>query len=177
MSFQNMFMIPVLNVLWKIVAGERYDYNDQRMKSLMNMLASIFETKFQNPDVSWFMPFLAKVFPKLERRIEGLSGKPGDIRHFLIETIQNHKDTLDVNNIRDFIDAYLIEIMVKDCDYPTGCMYVTTVQLQEKENIESSFNQDTGYEQLLNVLMDLFLAGIDTTSLTMTYGVIYLAKY
>ena len=120
-----MFMIPVLNVLWKIVAGERYDYKDPRMKSLMSMLAFLFETNFQKPDVTWFMPFLAKVFPKLERRIEGLSGKPGDIRHFLIETIQNHKDTLDVNNIRDFIDAYLIEIMVKDCDYPTGCMYVT----------------------------------------------------
>ena len=117
-----MFMIPVLNVLWKIVAGERYDYKDPRMKSLMSMLAFLFETNFQKPDVAWFMPFLAKLFPKLERRIEGLSGKPGDIRHFLIETIQNHKDTLDGNNIRDFIDAYLIEIMVKDCDCPSGSM-------------------------------------------------------
>ena len=108
-----MFMIPILNVLWRIVAGERYDYKDQRMKSLMQMLVKVFESNFQSPDITWFLPLLAKLFPSLERSfVEGLKGKPGDIKHFLIETIQHHKDTLDINNIRDFIDAYLIEIKV-----------------------------------------------------------------
>ena len=121
-----MFLIPILNVLWRIVAGERYDYKDQKMKTLMQMLEKyMLETKLLQPNITWFLPFLAKMFPNLEGSVEGLKGEPGDIRHFLSETIQHHKDTLDANNIRDFIDAYLIEIMVKDCDYPTGCMYVT----------------------------------------------------
>ena len=110
--FQNMFMIPILNVLWRIVAGERYDYKDQRMKSLMQMIVKLFENNVQKPDVTWFLPFLAKMFPNLERSPEGVRGKPGDIKHFLIETIQHHEDTLDINNIRDFIDAYLIKIKV-----------------------------------------------------------------
>ena len=39
-------MIPILNVLWRIVAGERYDYKDQRMKCLTEMVGKyMFETK------------------------------------------------------------------------------------------------------------------------------------
>ena len=107
-----MFMIPILNVLWRIVAGERYDYKDQRMKSLTQMLVKVVENSPQSPDITWFLPLLAKLFPNLDGFYEGLGGKAGDIKQFLIETIQHHKDTLDINNIRDFIDAYLIEIKV-----------------------------------------------------------------
>ena len=108
-----MFLIPILNVLWRIVAGERYDYKDQKMKTLMQMLEKyMLETKLLQPNITRFLPFLAKMFPNLEGSVEGLKGEPGDIRHFLSETIQHHKDTLDANNIRDFIDAYLIEMKV-----------------------------------------------------------------
>ena len=68
--------------------------------------------KLLKPDVTWFLPFLVKMFPNLEGNVEGLKGEPGDVRHFLTETIQHHKDTLDPDNIRDFIDAYLIEMKV-----------------------------------------------------------------
>ena len=94
------------------MAGERYDYKDPRMKSLMQMLIVLFEANLQRADATWFLPFLAKIFPQLERGVEGLKGKPGDIKHFLNETIQHHKDTLDINKTRDFIDAYLMKIMV-----------------------------------------------------------------
>ncbi len=50
------------------------------------------------------------------------------------------------------------------------------IVLQEKGNDESSFSKSEGYEQLVNVLMDLFIAGTDTTSLTLTYGVLFLTK-
>ena len=106
-------MIPSLNVIWRIVAGERYNYKDPRMTSLVQMIDVVFEQNLASPDATWFLPFLGKVFPNLEKNMEGVGGKPGDIKHFLTETIQHHKDTLDLSNPRDFIDAYLIEIMVK----------------------------------------------------------------
>ena len=107
-------MIPILNVLWHIVAGERYDYKDARMTKLVNMLTVLMRHGIAEPDPTWFFPFLAKIFPKLEGSNygEGHTGKPGDIKHFLTETIQHHKNTFDDNNIRDFIDAYLSEIQV-----------------------------------------------------------------
>ena len=167
-------MIPILNVLWKIVAGERYDYKDPRMKSLMQMLIVLFEANLQRADATWFLPFLAKIFPQLERGVEGLKGKPGDIKHFLNETIQHHKDTLDINNTRDFIDAYLMKIMVIK-GLRAWDMW-RNLPLQDKGNEESSFNEDVGYENLVNVLIDLFTAGTDTTSLTLTFGIIFLTK-
>ena len=108
-------MIPILNVLWHIVAGERYDYKDPRMTKLVKLVADLMRYGISNPDPTWFLPFLAKLFPNLEgsNHAKGVTGNPGDIKHFLIETIQDHKNTFDDNNIRDFIDAYLTEIQVK----------------------------------------------------------------
>ena len=108
-------MIPILNALWHIVAGERYDYKDPRMTKLVDMMTVLMRHGVAEPDPTWFFPFLAKIFPKMEgsNYCEGHTGKPGDIKHFLIEAIQDHKNTFDENNIRDFIDSYLIEIQVK----------------------------------------------------------------
>ena len=47
----------------------------------------------------------------------------------------------------------------------------------QKGKEESSFNEDVGYEHLVNVLIDLFFAGTDTTSLTLTFGILFLTKY
>ena len=105
-------MIPILNVLWGIVAGERYDYKDPRMIEFFHMMAASMRTPLAQPDVTWFLPFLANIFPSLELTVDHFSGKPGDVKHFLNQTIQHHRDTFDDNNIRDFIDAYIIEIKV-----------------------------------------------------------------
>ena len=106
-------MIPILNVLWGIVAGERYDYKDPRMTNFLHLMAESMRTPLGHPDVTWFFPFLASIFPSLELTVDHFSGKPGDVKHFLNQTIQQHRDTFDSNNIRDFIDAYLIEIQVR----------------------------------------------------------------
>ena len=111
-SFQNIFLIPILNLLWGIVAGDRYNYKDPRMKDFFNMMVTAMRTSLGQPDATWFFPFLSKIFPGLELSIDHLSGKPGDIKHFLSQTIQHHKETFDENNMRDFIDAYLFEIKV-----------------------------------------------------------------
>ena len=77
------------------------------------MLEKAERIKFMKPNASWFFPALAKIFPVLEENgTKGLTGEPGDIKHFLSETIQQHKKTFTEDNIRDFIDAYLVQIKV-----------------------------------------------------------------
>ena len=114
-------MIPILNVLWGIVAGERYDYKDPRMTHFLQMMTTAMRSPAIQPDATWFLPFLAKIFPSLEITVDHFSGKPGDVKHFLNQTIQHHMDTFDSNNIRDFIDAYLVQIQVTKKFYQKIC--------------------------------------------------------
>ena len=74
------------------------------------------------------------------------------------ESIKEHQATLDESAPRDFTDAMLIEIN-KTTD-PT-----------------SSFYGDFGIENLTNVLMDLFMAGSETTATTLTWAMLYMVRY
>ena len=171
-------MIPILNVLWGIVAGERYHYKDTRMSKFFNMMVTSMRTPLAEPNATWFFPILAKLFPSLEMKVDHFSGEPGDVKHFLNQTIQAHRDTFDDNNIRDFIDAYLVEIKVINRGMIISKDEAITKLRLSLQNAKpgSSFHESQGYEQLVNVLIDLFIAGSDTTSLTLTFGILFLTK-
>ncbi|XP_023320166.1 cytochrome P450 2J6 [Eurytemora carolleeae] len=81
-----------------------------------------------------------------------------EIIHLMKELINNHLKTLDVEQPRDFIDSYLIEI--------AG----TT-------SPNSSFYGANGYENLAATLTDLFQAGSETTATTLRWAVLYLVLY
>ena len=59
----------------------------------------------------------------------------------------------------DFIDAYLVEIQKQD------------------HNEGSSFYRDRGYYYLINAMLDLFVAGMDTTSTTLVLSFLYLLHH
>ena len=66
-----------------------------------------------------------------------------------------------------------MKFSVGDMNHIRGPICVCVLQ-EAKEG--SSFHYSQGYEQLVNVLIDLFIAGTDTTSLTLTFGIILLTK-
>ena len=65
---------------------------------------------------------------------------------------------IDVNEPRDFTDKMLIEI-------------------SKTTDKSSSFYGDFGLENLTNTLFDLFLAGSETTSTTLTWAALYMVRY
>ena len=74
------------------------------------------------------------------------------------ENIMKHKETLDPNEPRDFTDMMLIEI--------------------EKTTDEtSSMYGQLGMDNLKVTLFDLFLAGSETTSTTLTWAVLFMVRY
>ena len=75
--------------------------------------------------------------------------------HLMWESIRENKETLDPNEPRDFTDKVLIEI----------------------QQTTSSFFGELGLENLANTLFDLFGAGSETTSTTLTWAALYMIRY
>ncbi|KAF5272510.1 hypothetical protein FQA39_LY18788 [Lamprigera yunnana] len=73
--------------------------------------------------------------------------------HFLEETIAEHRKTVCSSHSRDLIDAFL-----------------------QKMNISTADDSFTD-EQLLSLCLDLFMAGSETTSNTLSFAMLYMVKY
>jgi len=94
--------------------------------------------------------FNSRSIPPFKDRIEATKAKMVNLRKFFRQTIEEHKRNLDLSNPNDFIDAYLAE-SAKDGE---------------------KFNE----EQLVIILLDLFLAGSETTSKSMAWAMLCMAK-
>lgn len=78
-----------------------------------------------------------------------------NLRKFVCKEIEEHKRTLDVNNIRDYIDGYLIELQ------------------KRKDDTISYFNDD----MLIQTVQGLFGAGSGTIRESLMWAVLIMAKY
>ena len=57
------------------------------------------------------MPILAKILPDTDTYMDGdMVDNYRDIISMILEIIEQHKATYDRNNVRDFVDAYLLHI-------------------------------------------------------------------
>ncbi|XP_078517166.1 cytochrome P450 2G1-like [Lissotriton helveticus] len=141
------------NVIYSVIFGERYDYEDEEFHTLLNMLvdgfviwSSIWGKMYDMfPGAMYYLPGphnrIFKNFLKLE--------------NILREQVKLHQETLDSNCPRDFIDCFLIRME------------------QEKQNESSEFHIDN----LISTTMALILGGIETVSNTMKHGFHLLLKY
>ena len=157
-DFINQFNLPILNALWKVTVGERFEYDDPKLVSIITRLREFFKRRGGPETVLMFcFPFIFKLFPRFldkEKSIE----ISHDIMNLMFKSIKEHQETLDPNEPRDFTDKVLIEI---------------------KNTIDksSSFYGDAGLENLTNTLFDLFMAGSETTSTTLTWASLYMIRY
>ncbi|XP_059585669.1 cytochrome P450 2H1 [Alligator mississippiensis] len=143
----------VSNVICSVVFGDRFDYEDKKFLTLIDLLEEnnklqiSFWVQLYN-----FLPTVMNFLPgPHQRAFKNLE----EIHNFILDRVKIHQLSLDPTCPRDFIDAFLIKME------------------QEKENIDSKFNTET----LVRSTVDLFLAGTGTTSLTLDYGLLTLLKY
>lgn len=152
----NMFNIAVLNILWQIVAGQRFDYNDKALNELVTMMNEAILSAGIKPSLALIFPFLRTIYPDIDPVVMNKQIML-KVKNFLADLVEEHKSTFDQSNIRDLIDSYLLETL-------------------KTENEESSFHETNGTEILLQTLIDLFFAGSETTSSTLTWGILYLIR-
>ncbi len=109
--FKNFFNIAILNVLWRIVAGERFDYADPQLKKLVALVGDATAVGMK-PNIGLVLPFFRKFFPSLDD-IHQQSLRFGTIKKFLQGVVDAHKVNFEPDAVGDFIDAFLLEIRVR----------------------------------------------------------------
>nr|XP_006116273.1 cytochrome P450 2H2-like [Pelodiscus sinensis] len=143
----------VANVICSIVFGDRFDYADQKFATLVGLIVD--NGKFQQSPWAGLYTF----FPTLMDYIPGPHYKffknTWKFRRFVQERVKMHRESLDPNCPRDFIDAFLIKMD------------------EEQMNVQSDFNA----KSLLQTTIELFIAGTGTTSTTLKYGLLIFLKY
>lgn len=99
-----MFNIVILNILWSLIASERFDYDDPKLKELVMLVNDLLSTA--GPKPTMMIPFLRK------RYLPDMVAKTQKIRRHLENSIEQHKISHDSNTTRDYIDAFLTKIQV-----------------------------------------------------------------
>ncbi|KAJ6636179.1 Cytochrome P450 2L1 [Pseudolycoriella hygida] len=103
------------------------------------------------------MPWLAKLFPE-RTGFNNLLEAVKDLRNEFHILIKKRQATHSKDVLNDFLDFYLTEI-------------------EETTDEGSSFYKEEGVRNLIDLLINLFAAGSDTTTATLCWGFLYLLKY
>lgn len=148
----NFFNTYILNTLWTMMAGIRYNPSDPQMIALLDLLFDLFRAVDMVGATFSHFPILSIVAPTMSGYRDFIKTHKR-IWKFLRDEIARHKENLSTNiENRDFMGVYLRF-------------------LQEHGEI------DTYSEgQLVAICMDLFMAGTETTNKSMSFGFSYLTR-
>ncbi|XP_053177695.1 cytochrome P450 2J4-like [Scomber japonicus] len=147
----GLFNKAVSNIICQLVMGKRFDYSDHNVQMLLKCLSEAIQME----GTIWGQ--LYESFPSVMKHLPGphnrIFSNYGTILDFIGQEVQRHKQDLDPNNPRDYIDSFLIEM-------------------------ENQKESDLGFSEtnLAMCSLDLFLAGTETTSTTLQWALIYLIK-
>ncbi|XP_028320465.1 cytochrome P450 2F3-like [Gouania willdenowi] len=143
----------VSNVICCLVFGQRFSYDDE---DFLLLLQSISKT------VRFFSSAWGQLYNIFPRLMEWMPGQHHTafarierVRDFTMMKIKEHQETLDPASPRDYIDCFLNRLS------------------QEKHSPTTEFH----YDNLVSTVLNLFLAGTETTSSTIRYALSVLIKY
>ncbi|XP_074010575.1 cytochrome P450 2C19-like isoform X1 [Numenius arquata] len=143
----------ISNIICSIVFGRRYDYKDKKFLALMNNMNNIFE--MMNSHWGQLYQMFSNILDYLPGPHNKIFKEIDALKAFVSEEVKTHQASLDPSSPQDFIDCFLSKMQ------------------EEKDNPNSSFHM----KNLITSTFDLFIAGTETTSTTVRYGLLLLLKY
>ncbi|KAL8188138.1 UNVERIFIED_CONTAM: hypothetical protein K2H54_062097 [Gekko kuhli] len=158
--------IAVSNVICAVAFGLRFSAEDKeflKMVAAIDCLSKFTATTFQNaspfPFLSLFSYQIYEMFPWLMKYLPGPHRKAlasSDFIHsFARKEIEKHKTSRVVHEPQDFIDFYLYQIK------------------KSRKDPDSTYNEDN----LTQCIFDLFVAGTETTALTLRWALLLMANH
>ncbi|KAF0295173.1 Farnesoate epoxidase [Amphibalanus amphitrite] len=152
MKVNQRFNLTVLNVLWRLVASKRLDRSEPEAKQRVKEVNDFVTITGPSNPLSMF-PFLRFISPNSFGLKELKNNRDNSLAMFQ-ELMKEHRQTLDRAAPRDFIDRFLIE-------------------MESPDAAARSFTD----ENLSIVCMDLFLAGMETTSTSLTWALLLMVMH
>nr|XP_020462694.1 cytochrome P450 2J2-like [Monopterus albus] len=145
----------VSNNICTMVFGHRFEYEDEKFVKLLKL----FDRGTQLEGSIWAQ--LYNAFPMVMKHLPGphhtLQHIYGEAVALMKTEIKKHKEGRDPSEPRDYIDCYMNEIQ----------------RAKEDSDDNTGFHEDN----LAMCLFDLFVAGTETTSTTLRWALLYMAKY
>ncbi|XP_073530067.1 cytochrome P450 2K1-like [Phyllobates terribilis] len=154
-AFDNAKIInaAVANIIVFILLSKRFDYEDPTLLKLIKIVNESMQL------IGTPMAMLYNAFPTVigwcSSVRKTVMQNVDELHAFIRETFTNQKKELDVNDQRNLIDSFLVK------------------QKEEKPYLELYFTN----ENLTVLVTDLFSAGMETTSITLRWGLLLMMKY
>ncbi len=154
---RQFFNKSALRALWKVLTNEDLSVSNSEMPQVWKRMDKVFETA-NNPvfQVAIAYPWLSRVFEAIGIDTFDIVFK--DFYKIVSRVVKNHEDSYQEDNLRDFTDSYL---------------------KHRQDNTANSTSSFYGKDGLLNqraVLNDLMQAGTDTTSITLTWALLFMVE-
>ncbi|XP_011156577.1 methyl farnesoate epoxidase [Solenopsis invicta] len=149
-NFYDITSVAVLNSLWTLVAGSRFELDNPKLIEVLSVVNGIIRNTNVTGGILTHLPFLRYIIPGLTG-FTALNQRQTQMWHFIETEIARHKQTRTHGEFRDFIDVYLAE-------------------MDTKQSTVSSFDE----AQLISIVKDLFTAGVETTNNTIGFIITYL---
>ncbi|XP_043918594.1 cytochrome P450 2K1-like [Protopterus annectens] len=142
----------VANIITSVILGHRLEYDDPKFLRLLHLINETVRLVGTPPVVLFNMfPVLQNLLGNVKKSLDNFK----ELKSFLKTVFVENLNILDVNHQKSFIDAFLIR------------------QQEEKKNAKSYFHD----ENLMATVTNLFTAGMETTSTTLRWGILYMMKY
>ncbi|NWY04852.1 CP2K1 protein, partial [Nothoprocta ornata] len=148
----KMINSAVANIIVSILLGNRFDYKDSRFLRLQNLTNESVRLA-GNPFVTIYNIFPCLGF--LLKAQKTLLQNRDKFHAYIQVTFVEHLKTLDKNDQRSFIDAFLVK------------------QQEEKSTTDRYFHNGN----LLSLVSNLFTAGVETISTTLNWSFLLMLKY
>ncbi|XP_022541445.2 cytochrome P450 2J4 isoform X1 [Astyanax mexicanus] len=142
----------VANIICSLVFGHRFEYDDHYFHQILQYSDDAFQLPATNSGrfYNWFPTIMNWLPGKHQTAFNNLY----KVKNFIQEEIEKHKQERNRDNPRDYIDCYLEEI--ETC-----------------KDSRAEFTE----ENLMWCVVDLFGAGTETTTNTLKWAILYMAKY
>uniref|UniRef100_T1IZ49 Cytochrome P450 n=1 Tax=Strigamia maritima TaxID=126957 RepID=T1IZ49_STRMM len=147
---KNMLMLTVANMMWSTVAGQRFQRGDPKLLELAKMNDDVIKS-IGTMGILSFYPQLRYVFHK---KYETFKTAIDNLKEYLHQLIDHHHQMLtDKDKPSDLISEYLAAA--------------------EGKELSSEFTD----QQICAVLLDLFVAGLETTVTVIRWAILLAVKH